>query len=126
LSRRRAWFSSASRPVSRSRRLLNDLDSYAAATARQGEDEEIVAHDWMADVFEPVQRAVPREMRGKLEAAELFHEVLEHRWYLSERAGRDVGLEEAVNSYVVGVLPQKPDERAVLGVDTQSFRVIAD
>jgi hypothetical protein len=108
------------------RRLLNDLDSYAAATARQGEDEEIVAHDWMADVFEPVQRAVPREMRGKLEAAELFHEVLEHRWYLSERAGRDVGLEEAVNSYVVGVLPQKPDERAVLGVDTQSFRVIAD
>jgi Domain of unknown function (DUF4032)/Lipopolysaccharide kinase (Kdo/WaaP) family len=108
------------------RRLLNDLDSYTAATGRQGEAEEIVAHDWMADVFEPVQRAVPREMRGKLEAAELFHEVLEHRWYLSERAGRDVGLQEAVNSYVVGVLPAKPDERAVLGVDTQSIRVIAD
>ncbi len=90
------------------RRLLNDLDSYTAANGRQGEDEEIVAHDWVADVFEPVQRAVPREMRGKVEAAELFHEVLEHRWYLSERASRDVGLEEAVNSYVVGVLPTNP------------------
>ncbi|WP_442907567.1 DUF4032 domain-containing protein [Kineococcus sp. G2] len=108
------------------RRLLNDLDSYMAATDRQNEDEEIVAHDWMAEVFEPVQRAVPREMRGKLEGPELFHEVLEHRWYLSERAGRDVGLDEAVHSYVESVLPGKPDERAVLGVDTQSIRVIAE
>ncbi|MGI4894654.1 MAG: DUF4032 domain-containing protein [Janthinobacterium lividum] len=108
------------------RRLLNDLDSYRAATGRQSEDEEIVAHEWMAAVFEPVQRAVPRDLRGKLEAAELFHEVLEHRWYLSERAGRDVGLDDAVNSYMVGVLPAKPDERAVLGVDTQAVRVVAD
>ncbi|GAA0298354.1 DUF4032 domain-containing protein [Kineococcus aurantiacus] len=108
------------------RRLLNDLDSYTAAKDRQGEDEEIVAHDWVADVFEPVQRAVPRELRGRMEAAELFHEVLEHRWYLSEKASRDVGLEEAVHSYVTGVLPGKPDERAVLGVDTQAIRVIAD
>nr|WP_240894931.1 DUF4032 domain-containing protein [Kineococcus siccus] len=108
------------------RRLLNDLDAYRAATDRQSDDEEIVAHDWVAAVFEPVQRHVPRELRGKMEAAELFHEVLEHRWYLSERAGRDVGIEEAVDSYVVGVLPDKPDERAVLGVDTEAIRVIAD
>jgi len=108
------------------RRLLNDLDSYRAATGRQSDDEEIVAHDWVADVFEPVQRQVPRELRGKMESAELFHEVLEHRWYLSERAGRDVGIDEAVGSYAVNVLPGKPDERAVLGVDTSAIRVIAD
>ena len=108
------------------RRLLNDLDSYRAATGRQSDDEEIVAHDWVAAVFEPVQRQVPRELRGKMEAAELFHEVLEHRWYLSEQAGRDVGIDEAVASYVVNVLPGKPDERAVLGVDTSAIRVIAD
>ncbi|WP_324251281.1 DUF4032 domain-containing protein, partial [Nocardioides sp. Leaf374] len=28
----------------------------------------------------------PREARGKLEPAEVFHEILEHRWYLSEQA----------------------------------------
>ena len=44
------------------RRLLNDLDSYAAATDRQGEDEEIVAHDWLTRIYEPVTRAVPREL----------------------------------------------------------------
>ena len=99
------------------RRLLNDLDGYGAATDRHGDDEEIVAHAWVNECFTPVVRAVPRELRGKLEAAEVYHEVLEHRWYLSEQQRRDVPLLEAVASYVSKVLPHKPDEAAVLGVD---------
>jgi hypothetical protein len=59
--------------------------------------------------------AVPKDLRGKLEPAEIFHEVLEHRWFLSERAGRDVGLMPAARSYVAEVLTHKPDEAAVLG-----------
>ena len=97
------------------RRLLNDLDAYRAAKDVQGESEEIVAHRWVDEAFEPVVRMVPKEMRGKLEPAEIFHEVLEHRWFLSERAGRDVGLIPAARSYVDDVLSQKPDEKAVLG-----------
>ena len=108
------------------RRLLNDLDAYRAATDQQGEEEEIFAHEWLARVFEPVVRAVPRELRGKLEPAELFHEVLEHRWYLSEQQGRDVALPDAVAAYIESVLPHKPDEAAVLGVDTAALPVIAD
>ena len=97
------------------RRLLNDLDAYRAATNVQSESEEIVAHRWLADAFEPVVRSVPRELRGKLEPAEIFHEVLEHRWFLSERQGTDVGLMPAAASYVAEVLAHKPDEQAVLG-----------
>jgi hypothetical protein len=108
------------------RRLLNDLDTYQAATGRQAEDEEIVAHEWLATCFEPVVRAIPRDLRGKLEPAELYHEVLEHRWYLSEASGRDVGLTDAVQSYIGGVLVHKPDEAAVLGVDTAELPVVAD
>ncbi|MFP5334375.1 MAG: DUF4032 domain-containing protein [Actinomycetes bacterium] len=107
------------------RRLLNDLDGYRAATDRQGDDEEIVAHEWLATVFEPVVRAVPRELRGKLEPAEIFHEVLEHRWYESERAGHDVPLKDAVTSYVDSVLRHKPDEKSVVGVDTEAMPVVA-
>jgi tRNA A-37 threonylcarbamoyl transferase component Bud32 len=107
------------------RRLLNDLDSYRAATGRQAEDEGFVAHDWLTSCFEPVIRAVPQHLRGKLEPAELYHEVLEHRWYLSERRGRDVGLTTSVESYIRSVLVHKPDEAAVLGVDTQELPVIA-
>ncbi|MBD8062736.1 DUF4032 domain-containing protein [Oceanitalea stevensii] len=99
------------------RRMLNDLDAYRAATDRQGEDEEFVAHDWLAKVFEPTVRAIPRELRGKLEPAEIFHEVLEHRWFISEQQRRDVPLPEAVRSYVDEVLRHRPDERSFLGVD---------
>jgi hypothetical protein len=98
------------------RRLLNDLDHYSAEICQvKNEGEEIVAHRWLNDVFTPVVSAVPRKLRGKLEAAEIFHEVLEHRWFLSERLGRDVGLLPAARSYVRDVLSHKPDEAAVLG-----------
>ncbi|QDO87663.1 DUF4032 domain-containing protein [Ornithinimicrobium ciconiae] len=105
------------------RRLLNDLDAYSASQDRQNEDEELVAHDWLASIYEPVTRTVPPELRSKLEPAELFHELLEHRWYLSERADQDVPLEHAVEDYVATVLPSKPDEVAVLGLDTQEIPI---
>jgi hypothetical protein len=108
------------------RRLLNDLDSYRAALHRQNDDEAQVAHDWLANIYEPVTRTVPPELRAKVEPAELFHEVLEHRWYLSERAGHDMTIEEAVRDYVDMVLPSKPDEAAVLGVDTGEIPIQAD
>ena len=108
------------------RRLLNDLDSYRAATDRQNEDEELVAHEWLASVYEPSVRAVPRELAGKLEPAELFHEVLEHRWYMSERAGHDVPIADRASATTsTTVLPAKPDEKAVLGVDTVEMPVVA-
>jgi tRNA A-37 threonylcarbamoyl transferase component Bud32 len=97
------------------RRLLNDLDAYRAGTGQQDEDEALVAHEWLVEVFQPVVRAVPRDQRGKLEPAEVFHEVLEHRWFMSERAGRDVGILDAARDYVRKVLVNKPDEKAVLG-----------
>lgn len=99
------------------RRLLNDLDQYAAETDRQNEDEEIFAHEWLLQVYEPVAQRIPRDLRGKLEPAEVFHEVLEHRWFLSETAKRDVGLAAALEGYVTDILPGKRDEVAVLPDD---------
>jgi hypothetical protein len=57
---------------------------------------------------------VPVELWGKRDAAELFHEALEHRWFLSQGAGEDVGMAAAVDAYVEDVLRHAPDERAVL------------
>jgi tRNA A-37 threonylcarbamoyl transferase component Bud32 len=98
------------------RRMLNDLDSFKT-TLKSEISEEEVAHKWMLEVYEPVIGAIPRELRKKLEPAEIFHEVLEHRWFLSERAGHSVGIEDVVEDYVANVLPQKPDEAAVMTLD---------
>jgi hypothetical protein len=53
---------------------------------------------------------VPAEARGKLEPAEIFHEILVHRWYLSEQAGHEVGILETARDYIDRVLATKPDE----------------
>ena len=99
------------------RRLLNDLDYYRARTDQQNADEAIVAHQWLTERFEPVVNSVPQEMRGKLEPAELYHEVLEHRWYLSERAGQEVDANEAAQSYISSVLHRLPDEAVAVSTE---------
>jgi hypothetical protein len=100
------------------RRLLNDLDSFRVAKSLHHEDEEIVSHRWRAEIFQPTVHAIPPQLRGKLEPAQLFHEVLDHRWFMSETEGHDVGLDAALRSYIDTVLVFKPDEKAVIGDDT--------
>jgi hypothetical protein len=93
------------------RRLLQDIDSYRAVT---GAAEQVAGYRWLREVFEPTIGAVPAALRGKLEPAEMFHEILVHRWYLSEARGSDVGLQEAAKSYVETVLTEAPEERLLL------------
>ena len=100
------------------RRLLNDIDQYRLANARPGADEEVMAHEWLSNVYEPVVGSIPAEFTGRLEPAELFHEVLEHRWYVSESKGTDVPMVEAVRSYVSEVLSKRRDEATYLGTTT--------
>jgi len=99
------------------RRMLNDIARFREAEERKlGRtlSESVVASRWRQEIFEPTIAKVPEEMWAALPAAEVFHQVLEHRWFLSEQEGKDVGIDEAVRAYVAGVLPNKPAERVVL------------
>ena len=58
---------------------------------------------------------IPPDLTGRREPPEAFHELLEHRWFLSEREGREVSNEEALADYVTNELPARPTERTVLG-----------
>lgn len=103
------------------RRLLNDLDAYKARVSLPNLDEEVVAHLWLTRVFEPVVRSIPTGLEHKLEPAEVFHQVLEHRWYISEQEKRDIPLNEAVRSYVDTVLVNRRDEEVMLNPPTETF-----
>lgn len=98
------------------RRLLNDLASFTAHYDLGREDRHLVAGRWMAQYFEPIMEMVPPEARGKLDPAEIFHEILVHRWYLSERAGHEVDIFETARDYIDNVLTKKPDE--LIAADT--------
>ena len=97
------------------RRLLNDLAAYTAHYDLGREDRQLAANRWMTRIFEPIMEMVPADARGKLEAAEIFHEILVHRWYLSERAGKEVDIFDTARDYIDTVLLAKPDEVIAAG-----------
>jgi hypothetical protein len=94
------------------RRLLNDIASFRAyleQKAGRPVSEFVAANRWREEVYEPVVQAIPGDLRGRLAPTEIFHEILEHRWYMSEAAGRDVGTTAAARSYFKRILPEAPE-----------------
>jgi len=93
------------------RRMLNDLDHFRAWHAGlEGRPitEREAARRWLDEVYLPTLAAIPAEQRAKLDDAEIFHQLIEHRWYLSERTGYDLPLDEVVPSYIAEVLATLP------------------
>jgi len=93
------------------RRLLNDLDHFRAwQSGLEGRPiaEREAAKRWLEESYRPTLAAIPPEQAAKLDPAEIFHQLLEHRWYMSERLGRDLPLVEVVPSYVEEVLARLP------------------
>ena len=95
------------------RRLLNDILAFRAWLEQKSGGPvsgSAAAHRWLSEVYQPVVDAIPADLAGRLAPAEVFHEVLEHRWFLSEQAHRDVGTAQAARSYFATVLPRTPRE----------------
>jgi hypothetical protein len=102
------------------RRLLSALNSFGAWASRsEGRDlpEAVYAYRWLTERYEPTIAAVPEELRGRLMDAEIYHQILDHLWFLSEEAGEDVGLDVATEGYIKTVLPYLPEESTVIETD---------
>ena len=95
------------------KRLLASFDRYRSRESASGLSVNAMAKKWLTEVFETVISRVPDNMRGRVERAQMFHEILENRWYLSEKLGYDVGLEMAADNYCAEILPSRRDS----GVD---------
>jgi hypothetical protein len=91
------------------KRILASFDRYRARESNPSINVNETAFKWLTEVFNPIVNSVPAEHVGRVEPAQLFHEVLEHRWYLSEAAGHDVGLDLACKAYISEVLPYRRD-----------------
>lgn len=113
------------------RTLLADLARFRAKlTEAVGTEvpEDLTARRWLDEKFYGTLSLVPPDLRLRLPDAELFHEISEHRWFLSEAQGHDVGRATAVQSYVKTVLQFLPDSRVDLssGPPTEEFAPIFD
>ena len=56
----------------------------------------------------------------------MFHQLLDHRWYLSQNENRDVPLAEAVSSYIDTVLRHRRDEATVIAPATGTITLPVD
>ena len=85
------------------RLLLNDLAEYGAWLAwferRQIEPEE-VATRWLREVYEPSIQRIAAVIDPARDVVQAYCDLLEHKWLLSERAGADVGMAAAMDSYL--------------------------
>jgi hypothetical protein len=103
--------------------LLNDLREHTAwLRLRTGRttDERVGARRWRRHVLDPALRLL-RPAVGDRDLIQAYSDVLEHKWLLSERAGRDVGLKAAIEAYLaVGApapevpTPDEPGSKATL------------
>ena len=97
------------------RRMMNDIQQFQGKTKYANTPLSVVAHDWMTHIFEPTIAAIPPELHNKFDDAEIFHQILEHRWYMSEKANRDVSRKAAIKDFVDSWLRHQLDERSFIG-----------
>ncbi len=116
--------------ANQARALLTDLWRYKAKWENgigAAVPDDLAARRWLDEKFYATVGLVPFQLRSKLPDAELFHEINEHRWLLSEALGHDVGRAAAVESYINAVLQDLPDTRVDLsGPPTEEFAPIFD
>lgn len=99
------------------RRLLADIENFRA---RQELDRArpvpaaVAAARWLAEVYEPIIEEIPDDLRTRLEPAEFFHQLLEHRYLMAERAEREVTNPEALADFLSTILPGHPPEQQLL------------
>ncbi len=99
------------------RRLLADIAGYQVWLEHQSGKSvpaAVAAARWLADVYEPIVEAIPADLGERLEAPEIFHEVLEHRYYMAERLEREVDNDDALSDYLESELTTRPTERQLL------------
>ena len=88
--------------------LLNDLAEYHAWLEfyeRRQVAAEVAADRWLREVYRPTQARIAAHVAPDRDLVQAYCDVLEHKWLLSEQAGRDVGLETAIASYLAEGAP---------------------
>jgi hypothetical protein len=85
------------------RLLLNDLNEYHAWlewNEGRAVDPETAADRWLREVYRPTLAKISGTVGPDRDLVQAYCDVLEQKWYLSEAAGFDVGLELATEAYI--------------------------
>jgi hypothetical protein len=82
--------------------MLNEISELRATLHHEGGPSvpmSIAAYRWLTERWQVAMDRLAPEREAGADLAEIYCQVLEHKWYLSERAGHDVGLDAAIDDY---------------------------
>ncbi|GLP79558.1 DUF4032 domain-containing protein [Mycobacterium antarcticum] len=109
--------------------LLGDIHAYQGQLCREtGDDvdESTAARLWVMEVLTPYEQLALEALGYKGTAIQAYCDLLEVRWLLSERAGRDVGTNRALAALAGDVMPSdSAAQMAVAEVPTAPFAVLS-
>jgi Domain of unknown function (DUF4032)/Lipopolysaccharide kinase (Kdo/WaaP) family len=83
--------------------LLNEIKELKATLSRELNRSislSAAASRWLEQSYRPTTTRLIEAVPAAEDASELYCQVLEHKWYLSERAKRDVGLKASLDDYL--------------------------
>jgi hypothetical protein len=85
------------------RKIMNEIQEIKA-TLSQVNNRSVslsaAAYHWLKNIYQPTLERLAELVHGDMSAAELYCQVLEHKWYLSEQAQHDVGHIAAADDYL--------------------------
>lgn len=85
------------------RQIMNEIQQVKANLSREKDRStplSVAAHHWLEQYYRPTLQQLQPAMAGSMSPVELYCQVLEHKWFLSERAQRDVGHQAAAEDYL--------------------------
>jgi hypothetical protein len=85
------------------RQMLNEIQQRRATLSTKENRSmtlAMAAHNWLSETYKPVLRRLAPALRDGTDPAEVYCQLLEHKWFMSERAQRDVGLDAAIEDFL--------------------------
>jgi hypothetical protein len=79
---------------------IQQLKATLSQTHNRSTPLSVAAYYWLENIYQPTMASLLQVMDEHTDPAELYCQVLEHKWYLSEEAHRDVGHQAAVQDYL--------------------------
>jgi Domain of unknown function (DUF4032) len=88
---------------------IKELQATLSAQHKKPQALNVAAHRWLEQVYRPTAQRLREALGPRDDETELYCQVLEHKWYLSERAKKDVGHEAALEDYLKNRLAPPPE-----------------
>ena len=79
---------------------IHELQALLSQTSGRSTPLSVASYQWLEHFYKPTIDQLKPLLDDQADPAELYCQVLEHKWYLSEQAGRDVGHQATINDFL--------------------------